>query len=48
MGLDPIDRELPKRPPQPCTNPGMLDLTPEQWGTEGVFVARFRYQHPSS
>lgn len=48
MGLDPIDRELPKRPLQPCTHPGMLDVTPEQWGTEGVFVARFRYQHSSS
>ncbi len=28
--------------------PGTLDLTPEQWGTEGVFVARFRRQPTSS
>jgi 16S rRNA (cytosine967-C5)-methyltransferase len=45
--LDPIDRELSKRPSQPSPSPGVLDVTPEQWGTEGVFVARFRSQQPS-
>jgi len=36
--------------PQPLSVPsataGTLDLTPEQLGTEGVFVARFRYRTP--
>jgi len=27
--------------------PGMLKVTPEQWGTEGVFVARFRRRETS-
>jgi hypothetical protein len=30
----------------PSATAGTLDLTPEQLGTEGVFVARFRYRTP--
>jgi 16S rRNA (cytosine967-C5)-methyltransferase len=42
MRLDAVDQELPQLPLWPAASPGTLDLTPEQWGTEGVFVARFR------
>lgn len=41
MRLEAVDSELPQPlPPPEC--PGTLNLTPEQWHTEGVFVARFR------
>jgi 16S rRNA (cytosine967-C5)-methyltransferase len=33
--------------PVPPVCPGILDLTPEQWQTDGVFVARFR-QHSAA
>jgi 16S rRNA (cytosine967-C5)-methyltransferase len=42
MRLDAVDHELPQQPLWPSATAGTLDLTPEQWGTEGVFVARFR------
>ena len=42
MRLDAVDPELPQQPLWPSATAGTLDLTPEQWGTEGVFVARFR------
>jgi 16S rRNA (cytosine967-C5)-methyltransferase len=42
MRLDAVDHELPQQPLWPAAIAGTLDLTPEQWGTEGVFVARFR------
>src|SRR5205807_2132832 len=40
MRLEAVDPELPKQPLWPAATPGTLDLTPDQWGTEGVFVAR--------
>jgi 16S rRNA (cytosine967-C5)-methyltransferase len=46
LRLEAVDHDLPQPPPQPSASPGTLDLTPEQWGTEGVFVARFRCQNP--
>lgn len=42
--LESLDSEFPKQPLYPSPTAGTLDLTPEQWGTEGVFVARFRRQ----
>jgi 16S rRNA (cytosine967-C5)-methyltransferase len=42
MRLDAVDADLPREPPYPSATVGTLDLTPEQWHTEGVFVARFR------
>jgi 16S rRNA (cytosine967-C5)-methyltransferase len=42
MRLDSIDGELRRRPLWPSATAGTLDLTPEQWHTDGVFVARFR------
>src|SRR5215471_15740162 len=42
MRLDTVAHELPQQPLWPAAIAGTLDLTPEQWGTEGVFVARFR------
>jgi 16S rRNA (cytosine967-C5)-methyltransferase len=44
LRLDAVDAELPKPPRWPSATPGALDLTPDQWGTEGVFVARFRHR----
>jgi 16S rRNA (cytosine967-C5)-methyltransferase len=44
LRLDAVDTELPKQLLWPAASPGTLDLTPEQWGTEGVFVARFRHR----
>jgi 16S rRNA (cytosine967-C5)-methyltransferase len=42
MQLIAVDDDLERRPAVPSVTAGTLDLTPEQWGTEGVFVARFR------
>jgi 16S rRNA (cytosine967-C5)-methyltransferase len=42
MRLVAIDDALRQRLPVPSTTSGTLDLTPEQWHTEGVFVACFR------
>ncbi len=41
MRLDAVDRALFTQPLGSAASAGTLDLTPEQWGTEGVFVARF-------
>jgi 16S rRNA (cytosine967-C5)-methyltransferase len=40
--LDAVDHDLPRQPLYPSAIPGTLDLTPEQWHTDSVFVARFR------
>ena len=42
MQLDAVDAELPQSTSQPSETSGTLELTPEQWHTDGVFVARFR------
>jgi len=42
MRLDAVDDDLPRRSLRSSASVGTLDLTPEQWGTEGVFAARFR------
>lgn len=42
LRLDAVEAELPVQPQAPSPTPGTLELTPEQWQTEGVFVARFR------
>src|SRR5499427_288281 len=39
MRLDAVDHELSTQLLGSVASPGTLDLTPEQWGTEGVFVA---------
>ena len=39
-----IEPDYPQPLPAPSATPGALDLTPEQCGAEGVFVARFRYR----
>lgn len=48
MRLDALDAELPQLPCHASTTPGTLDLTPEQWQTDGVFVARFRWRESSA
>jgi 16S rRNA (cytosine967-C5)-methyltransferase len=48
MRLDAVDAEIPRQPSWPSATAGTLDLTPEQWHTEGVFVARFRRKNTSS
>lgn len=40
--LDAVDHDLPRQPLYSSAIPGTLDLTPEQWHTDSVFVARFR------
>ncbi len=45
LELHAIESVYPQTLPVPSATPGTLDLTPEQLGTEGVFVARFRYRH---
>ena len=40
-----IEPDYPQRLPAPSATAGTLDLTPEQFGADGVFVARFRYRH---
>lgn len=47
MRLDAVDRELPTSRITPSVTAGTLDLTPEQWHTDGVFVARFRHRDAS-
>jgi 16S rRNA (cytosine967-C5)-methyltransferase len=42
MRLDAIDREVSTQLLGSAASTGTLDVTPEQCGTEGVFVARFR------
>ena len=42
MRLDAIAHALASQSPGSAASPGTLDVTPEQWGTEGVFVARLR------
>jgi len=44
MRLDVIDNESATQLPESAASPGTLDVTPDQWGTEGVFVARFRHR----
>jgi 16S rRNA (cytosine967-C5)-methyltransferase len=41
MQLVAVPETLVQRLPVPSATPGTLDLTPEQWHTDGVFVARF-------
>ncbi len=45
MRLDAIDPSYPQPLPTPSATAGTLDLTPEQLGADGVFVARFRHTH---
>ncbi|WP_089937058.1 RsmB/NOP family class I SAM-dependent RNA methyltransferase [Candidatus Entotheonella palauensis] len=45
LELHAIEPGYPQPWPVPSVTVGTLDLTPEQIGTEGVFVARFRYRH---
>jgi 16S rRNA (cytosine967-C5)-methyltransferase len=45
MRLVDVDADLERRPLIPAVTAGTLALTPEQWDTEGVFVARFRRYH---
>jgi 16S rRNA (cytosine967-C5)-methyltransferase len=42
MRLDAIDHVISTQLPGSAVSAGALDVTPEQWGTDGVFVARFR------
>jgi 16S rRNA (cytosine967-C5)-methyltransferase len=42
MRLDAVDHEVSTQLLGAAASTGTLDVTPEQWGTEGVFVARFR------
>lgn len=44
MHLVDVPAELTRRLPVPAALPGTLDLTPEQWHTDGVFVARFGHR----
>ncbi len=44
MVLEPIDPSYPQPLSISSATAGTLDLTPDQLGTEGVFVARFRYR----
>ena len=45
MRLDAIDHALSPQILGSAVSAGTLDVTPEQWGTEGVFVARFRHKY---
>jgi 16S rRNA (cytosine967-C5)-methyltransferase len=42
MQLDAVGTDLPSPLIQHLQTAGVLELTPEQWHTDGVFVARFR------
>jgi 16S rRNA (cytosine967-C5)-methyltransferase len=42
MRLDTITHPLASQSPGSAASHGTLNVTPEQWGTEGVFVARLR------
>jgi hypothetical protein len=48
MRLEAIKPSYPQPLPVPSATAGTLDLTPDQLGTEGVFVARFRSQPDAS
>ena len=48
MRLEAIEPSYPQPLPVPSATAGTLDLTPDQLGTEGVFVARFRSQPNAS
>jgi 16S rRNA (cytosine967-C5)-methyltransferase len=48
MRLEVIEPSYPQLLPVPSVTAGTLDLTPDQLGTEGVFVARFRSQPETS
>jgi 16S rRNA (cytosine967-C5)-methyltransferase len=48
MRLEAIEPSYPQPLPMPSATSGTLDLTPDQLGTEGVFVARFRSQPETS
>ena len=48
MRLETIESSYPQPLPVPSATAGTLDLTPDQLGTEGVFVARFRSQSDAS
>jgi len=48
MRLEAIEPSYPQPLPVPSATAGTLDLTPDQLGTEGVFVARFRAQPDAS
>ena len=45
LQLDPVAADLPGTLGEPSSRSGTLDLTPDQHGTEGAFVARFRVQN---
>jgi 16S rRNA (cytosine967-C5)-methyltransferase len=45
LQLDPVAADLPGTLGQPSSRSETLDLTPDQHGTEGAFVARFRVQN---
>jgi 16S rRNA (cytosine967-C5)-methyltransferase len=45
MRLDAIDHALSSQLLGSAASAGTLEVTPEQWGTEGVFVARFRHKY---
>jgi len=47
MRLDAVDHERSTQPLGSSASAGTLDVTPEQWGTEGVFVARLRHRDAS-
>jgi 16S rRNA (cytosine967-C5)-methyltransferase len=48
MRLDAVDYEISTQPlGSSSASTGTLDVTPEQWGTEGVFAARFRHRNVS-
>jgi 16S rRNA (cytosine967-C5)-methyltransferase len=44
MRLEAIGHEIATPLLRSTTSAGTLDMTPEQWGTDGVFVARFRHR----
>jgi 16S rRNA C967 or C1407 C5-methylase (RsmB/RsmF family) len=48
LRLEAIESSYPQPLPVPSATAGTLDLTPDQLGTEGVFVARFRSQPNAS
>jgi 16S rRNA (cytosine967-C5)-methyltransferase len=44
MRLDAIEHGISTQLLESAASAGTLDMTPDQWGTEGVFVARFRHR----
>ena len=44
LRLEPIDNPFPAELSQTPATAGTLDITPDQLGTEGVFIARFRHK----